>query len=468
MTETAMPDGRPAPRDRSFRSRAVDAFVDDVAAELRGRPEGSNDVDGEQLSAMFANCYPNTLDTTVQFNEEGGPDGGPDTFVITGDIPAMWLRDSAAQVWPYLHLTPDAPRLALAIEGLIARQARCVVIDPYANGFLRDLDSLDTEFARDFTDMKPGVYERKWEVDSLAYFLRLSTGYWAASGSTRAFGKLWVDAVEAVLATFDVQRGPDAYDAYKFQRTTPQASDSHPLRGRGNPGKPCGLIRSAFRCSDDATLFPYLIPSNLMAAAELLRAARLLRVLDDPRSDGLADRADAMAREIRVAVEKHGIVEHPRHGRIYAYEVDGYGSTLLMDDAGIPSLLSLPYLGAASHDAEVYRNTRRFALSFDNPYYYEGSAVHAIGSPHTDWGTIWPMGLLARGLSSDDPAEQWAMIEQVAALDAGTGFVHESLDPNDPSSFSREWFSWVNGLFGELCCKALGRKVHCEKFESVG
>ena len=433
----------------------MDQFVDGVAADLRAAR-------GPKLASMFANCYPNTLDTTVHHT----PSGEADTFVITGDIPAMWLRDSAAQLWPYLHLVPRDAHLARAVGGLVARQARCILIDPYANGFLRDPRSRDTEFAADRTEMRPGVYERKWEVDSLAYFLRLSTGLWSAGGSVEPFDAAWVSAVEAVLDTFDVQRGPDAWEAYSFQRATTQASDSHPLRGRGNPGRPCGLIRSAFRCSDDATVFPYLIPSNLMAAAELLRAARLLRELGDARAPSLADRCATMAREIRAAIAEHGTVEHSTHGRIYAYEVDGFGGVLPMDDAGIPSLVSLPYLGAVAPDDDVYANTRRFAWSRDNPYFYEGRHASGVGSPHTDWGSVWPMGLLARGLSSHDPAERWAMVEAVCSLDADTGFVHESLDPNNPADFTRPWFAWVNGLFGELCLHALGCDVHTTPHET--
>lgn len=442
---------RPEENERSFSSPAVEAFIRDVVRL----------VDDPHVARMFVNCYPNTLDTTVQFDPTGGPDGGPDTFVITGDIPAMWLRDSAAQVWPYLHLTPQDEQLARMIEGLIARHARCVIADPYANGFLRDATSKDTHFGSDLTEMRPGVYERKWEVDSLAYVLRLSNGYWAVTGSIRPFDATWLKAVRLILDTFDVQRTAEAFEAYQFQRTTPQASDSHPLRGRGNPGRECGLIRSSFRCSDDASVFPYLIPSNLMAAAELERVALLLREL--PSSDGvddLARRAETMAREVRQAVKAHGIVEHPTHGPIYAYEVDGYGSVLLLDDAGIPSLLSLPYMGAVSAADPVYQNTRRFALSPDNPFYFDGSAVSGIGSPHTDYGSVWPMSLLARGLTATDLDETREMVQTLSQLDAGTGFVHESLDPNDPSNFTRPWFSWVNGLFGELVCKAVGRPLY--------
>ena len=449
---SAPPAGRPAAGRRRFASEAVEAFVADVASGL----------DDPQVRRLFVNCYPNTLDTTVFFDD--APE--PDAFVITGDIPAMWLRDSAAQVWPYLHLIPRDQRLGRMVEALIARQARCVLIDSYANAFLSDAGGRDTHFGGDLTDMRAGVYERKWEVDSLAYFLRLSNGYHAVTGDARPFDGRWLAAVRRVLETFDEQRGPAAADVYQFQRNTPQASDTLPLAGRGNPGRSCGLIRSAFRCSDDATVLPYLIPSNLMAAAELERTAALLRSLASPEAAPLAEWASRMAGEVRRAVGDHGTVDHPRHGRILAYEVDGYGSSLLMDDAGIPGLVSLAYVGAISaHDA-LYRRTRAFALSADNPYHFTGTAAAGLGSPHTDHGSVWPMGLIAAGLTADTAEQAWHVARQVARLDAGTGFCHESLDPDDPSRFSRPWFAWVNGLFGELVCKAVGRPLYETRCEA--
>lgn len=435
---------RPALDKRTFTSPAVEAFIERVSAKIGD----------DKIRAMFANCYPNTLDTTVRFTPN--LNGHPSTHVITGDIPAMWLRDSAAQVWPFLHLVKQCPKLAAMIEGLIRRHAQCVLLDPYANAFLEDLTSPDGEWKTDFTEMKPGVHERKWEVDSLAYVLRLSSAYWRLSGSLAPFDPTWISAAKLILDTFDVQRSASACDAYTFQRNTPVATDTMPVQGRGNPVRPCGLIRSAFRCSDDASILQYFIPANLMAAAELADVSDLLRAL---KLNELAQRADRMADEIRAAVAKHAIVHHPVHGRILAYEVDGYGSAVLMDDAGIPSLVSLPYLGAIDANAELYQNTRRFALSFDNPYYFEGTAIAGTGSPHTHYGTVWPMGVISRGLTSDDSREIEQIVRTLAKVDADTGFVHESLDPNDPTKFSRTWFSWVNGLFGELVCKCVGESA---------
>lgn len=441
---------RPLEAERTFVSEAVDAFIEEVAGSI----------DDPKLATNFANCYPNTLDTTVDFAADRAPDGGPDTFVITGDIPAMWLRDSAAQVWPYLHLLASDEKLASMVAGLIGRHARSIKLDPYANAYVFKPGD-KTQWASDITDMRPGVYERKWEVDSLAYFLRISAGYFNVTGDTAPFDDDWVDAVRLTLDTFEVQRGPDAPEAYTFvRRNAWQASDSLPLAGRGNPGRPCGLIRSSFRSSDDASVFPYLIPSNLMAAAELHRTANILDAIEQ---GDLATQCRTMADEIFAAVEAHGIVDHPKHGRIYAYEVDGFGGVILMDDAGIPGLLNLPYLGAVDGDSDVYQNTRRFALSDDNPYFHTGRALSGIGSPHTDWRSVWPMGIIARGLTgSDEEARECVQI--VCRADAGTGFVHESVDPDHPTRFTRSWFSWVNGLFGELVCRTAGRPLFTTKF----
>ncbi len=437
---------RPHPEDRCFSSEAVESFMQSVSMRI-GDP---------QVLRVFNNCYPNTLDTTVSFRalEE---DGTPDTFIITGDIPAMWLRDSAAQAWPYLHLMPRDAGLQRMIEGLLRRMSKSVLIDPYANAFLQDPNSTDTHFASDSTEIFSGVFERKWEVDSLSYVLRLSAGYWDITGTTEPFDETWIQAVRLIIDTFDVQRGPHAWDAYQFQRHTSVSTDSLPVQGRGNPGRPCGLIRSAFRCSDDATVFPYLIPSNLMAASELGRVAPLLNHLG---KIDLARRAKSMSEEIMSAVRHHGIVKHPRYGEVYAYEIDGYGSVALMDDAGIPGLLSLPYIGAVAADEPVYVNTRAFALSSDNPYYHEGVSVSGLGSPHTSHGSVWPMGVIAKGLSSIRPEEVESAVYKIAQIDAGTGFVHESLNPDDPKEYTRSWFAWANGLYGELVARWVGQPIY--------
>ena len=198
---------RPEPSARRFRSKAVDAAIASVSAKI-GDPE---------LAWLFSNCLPNTLDTTVTYNNNAQQ---PDTVVVTGDIPAMWLRDSSAQVWPYLAFVSADPELASLIKGLIRRQARCILRDAYANAFMPDLESkVPLEWSvHDDTLMKPGVGERKWEVDSLCYPVRLAHGYWKASGDTTAFDEQWIQALHVIVTTFKAQQRKTARGPYSFMR----------------------------------------------------------------------------------------------------------------------------------------------------------------------------------------------------------------------------------------------------------
>ena len=324
--------GRPTPAERRFRSEAVEQFL----AERSGK------IGDAELRGLFGNCYPNTLDTTV---EPGTFEGKPDTAVLTGDIQAMWLRDSSAQVWPYLPLASKDRKLRDLLEGVIRRQARCILIDPYANAFMADLSQPPLVWSRtDKTELKQGVGERKWEVDSLCYPVRLSHGYWKATGDTGPFDARWHDAVKTIVATFRVQQRKHGPGPYSFMRASTVSTEMLPLDGFGNPVKPVGLIFSGFRPSDDACVFPFLVPSNLFAVVSLRQIAEMANaILHDA---ALANDATALAAEVETALRQHAIVQTAA-GTIWAYEVDGFGSQLLMDDANVPSLLGLPYLGAA-------------------------------------------------------------------------------------------------------------------------
>ena len=427
---------RPAPEDRCFRSEAVERTIDEVCAKL-----GPG-----KLAWMFANCFPNTLDTTVEYDESAG-----DTFVITGDIHAMWLRDSGAQVWPYLRLAGEDEHLRKMIAGVLMRQFRCLALDPYANAFNKGPDG--SRWESDLTDMTPWLHERKWEVDSPCYVLRLAYGYWKATGDTSVFGKEWMDAVKAVLRTFREQQRFDGPGPYRFMRRTERAFDTKGWDGRGAPVKPCGLIASAFRPSDDATVFEFLVPSNFFAVSALRWAAEILSTVEcgtKRECRKLSEECSRLASEVASALEQYAVVEHPKYGRIYAYEVDGFGSSLLMDDANVPNLLSLPYLGCVPADDPVWQNTRRFVLSEDNPCYFSGKAGAGVGGPHVGQGWIWPMSIIMQALTSTDDAEIASCLQTLMSTDAGTGFMHEAFWKDDPSRFTRSWFAWANTLFGEL------------------
>jgi meiotically up-regulated gene 157 (Mug157) protein len=435
--------GRPPVAERRFTSQAVERTIERVKGEVAD----------PKLAALFESCFPNTLDTTVDF---GDVDGRPDTFVITGDIDAMWLRDSSAQVWPYLPLMPEDPELQRLIAGVINRQTRCILVDPYANAFYKE--PAESPWKDDLTDMKPELHERKWEVDSLCYPIRLAHRYWKLTGDTSPFDDAWREAMGRVVATFVEQQRKDGRGPYRFQRVTGWQTDTVAGGGYGNPIRPVGLIVSIFRPSDDATIFPFLVPSNHFAVVSLRQLAEMAAATGlDPT---LGTRCLALADEVEAALRMYAVVRHPDLGLVWAYEVDGYGNRLHMDDANVPSLLSLPYLGACAPDDALYLRTRSFVLSEHNPYFFRGSAADGVGGPHAGMDRIWPLGLAMQALTSDSDDEIAGVLRTLAGTDAGTGFMHEAFDKDDPSDFTRAWFAWANTLFGELILTVLAERPH--------
>ena len=427
---------RPAAEQRLFVSQAVEQEIARVCSLLTN----------ERLKWMFANCYPNTLDTTVHFRE--GEDG-PDTFVYTGDIAAMWLRDSGAQVWPYVRLADRDEHLRRMIAGVVRRQFKQINTDPYANAF-NDGPTGEKNPA-DYLPQDRRVFERKWEIDSHCYPVRLAYAYWKQTGDASVFDGEWLEAVRNMLDTFVSQQRKQGHGDYIFLRVTDRQLDTKCHVGRGNPVKPVGLIASAFRPSDDATTFEFLVPSNFMAVTSLRKAAEiLLEVNDEPE---LADECLSLADEVEEALHRHAVVEHPVYGKIYAFEVDGFGNALMSDDANVPSLLAMPYLGDVAADDPVYVNTRRFVWSEANPYFWRGAAGEGIGGPHIGVEMIWPMSIMMRAFTSNDDVEIRDCILSLMTTDAGCGFMHESFSRNDSSNFTREWFAWQNSLFGELIVK---------------
>ncbi len=424
---------RPAPEKRAFHSDAVEETIAAVKRSM-GDPE---------LAWLFENCFPNTLDTTVRYREI---DGKPDTFVITGDIDAMWLRDSSAQVWPYLRLAKRDERLRRLLAGVVRRQTKCILIDPYANAF--NEGPTGSPWAKDLTAMKPELHERKWEIDSLCFPIRLAHGYWKATGDVSCFDEAWRRAAALTVKTFREQQRMTGRGSYRFQRSSPVASDSMTNGGYGNPGRPCGLIHSGFRPSDDACIFPFLVPSNLFAQYALGQLAEIHA--DVVGDQGSARECRAFAAELGEALAKYGTAEHPVDGRIWAYEVDAYGGRVLMDDANVPSLMSLSYLGCSKPDDPLYRATRRFVLSADNMYYYQGKAAKGLGGPHSGLDMIWPLGLILQAITSSDEHEIRDCLATLKATHAGTGVMHESFHKDDPKRFTRKWFAWANTMFGEL------------------
>ena len=418
---------------RRFKSIAVENLINEI----------QQNISNKEIAWLFNNCFPNTLDTTVDYSLI---DGKPDTFVITGDIDAMWLRDSSAQIMPYLPLCKNDGLLQNMIEGVIRRQNKCIILDPYANAFYKDDTKVSEWKKTDNTDMKPGVHERKWELDSLCYPIRLAYHYWQETDDTAPFDEQWKAAMLLVIKTFKEQQRINGQGSYSFQRT----ADCLPLGGYGFPCQPNGLICSAFRPSDDATIFLYLIPSNYFAVKSLMQLGEMLEKIS--RDLDAARDARDLSRQVSLALQSLSVM-HPKFGKIYPYETNGYGGINIMDDANAPSLLSLPYLETVNTNDNTYLNTRQLSLSDENPFFFKGKYAEGVGSPHTGLNRVWHIGIIMRGLTSSDPKEIADCIEMLRTTHAGTGFMHESFDPDAPIDFTRKWFAWANTLFGEFIWK---------------
>ncbi len=429
-----MSDGNGA-GELAMRSEALEAVLVELDPLLRQ----------EGLADLFAHALRDTLQSAIRME----PDGS--VFVVSGDIPAMWLRDSAAQVMPYLRFCASDALLRQVVRGVIVRQARAILCDPYANAFTLDPNGT-THYAGDETERRPGVWERKWEVDSLCWPLKLLRSYVAATGDRALYAEPNVrSALAMILTTFETERDHATRSSYSFRRLVPglpqhDTTISHPVI-------PTGMIWGAFRPSDDGCVYNYHIPSQMFAAVELSELARTFEVVyEQPR---WAERAGALAQGIEAGIRRYGVIDHGIQGRIYAYEVDGLGHYLLMDDANVPSLLGLPELGYCPASDPLYLNTRRFVLSQANPYYYEGPLASGVGSPHTPAPFVWPLGLIVQALTATDAEEVRALLYMLrdVALQ-GRGALHESFNPADPARFTRDWFGWANALFAELVLRA--------------
>ena len=392
----------------------------------------------DNLAKMFGPCYRNTLETTVELC-------GDTTFVITGDIPAMWLRDSSAQVMHYVPLAIKHSEIASVIDGVIRRQVRYILADPYANAFNKEANG--NGHSGDITDMSPLVWERKYEIDSLCNPFHLAYVYWKETGGTDWLDDNFTQAIHATLNLWTVEQHHEN-SPYSFERTDCRPSDTLTHDGKGAPVGYTGMTWCGFRPSDDACTYGYLVPANLFAARVLLELSEICTSLLNDAD--LAKKCLNLRNEILDGVDEYGTVDHPKYGKIYAYETDGLGNYNLMDDANVPSLMSLPYLGCCDADDEIYQNTRRFILSDENPYYFSGSAAHGIGSPHTDKGNIWPIALSIQGLTTKDIYEKEMLMDMLESTTAGTGLMHESFDCNNPENFTRSWFAWANSIFSEF------------------
>lgn len=402
------------------------------------------------LAGMFVHAMRNTLDTTLT-REAGGT-----TFVITGDIPAMWLRDSSAQMLPFLRLLgagvgggagPDSgDELSDVVAGLVRRQFECVAMDPYANAFNQEPNGASYDPA-DACD-NPWIWERKYEIDSLAFPVQLAHQLWRRTGRTDIFTDAVHEAMRSIVRQWRLEQDHEQNSDYRFVRHTELPSETLSRDGLGPATAVTGMTWAGFRPSDDACVYSYNVPGNHFAKLALEHIGEIAAVVYQDAE--LAAEALALGADIAAGIARHGVVNHPDFGDIYAYEVDGLGNTLLMDDANMPSLLSLPLTGGVDAADPVYQATRAFVLSNANPYFYTGSHAAGIGSPHTPEGYIWPIALAVQGLTAATREEKWDILQTLRDTTGGTGNMHEGFNPDNPEQFTRPWFSWANSMFCEL------------------
>lgn len=364
------------------------------------------------------------LDTTKL--AQMAPDGT--AYVKTGDIPAEWLRDSSAQVRPYLYYAKADPTIRRLLRGIIARQAKYIQIDPYANAFTLDYR----------------VWEEKFELDSLAYPITLAWSYWHVTGDDRIFTPDEAKAFDDILATMEREQDHPRNSRY----THKELADD----GRGRPVAYTGMIWTGFRPSDDACYYNYLIPSEMFAVVALGDMAQIEREVYHNLIK--AHEAQSLRDEVQRGIQRYGMVPVSKYGYIYAYEVDGLGHAILTDDANVPSLLSAPYIGYMPDTDRYYLNTRAFLLSQDNPSYYTGTVARGIGSYHTPDHWVWPLALIMQGLTASAASEKQDVLNELLASDPGDHLLHESFNPDDPKQFTRPDFGWPNALFSEFVMTA--------------
>ena len=411
---------RPRIQDRSFYSPTVDEYLE----------ESSMSIINYELRALYENTFANTIDTTAYSYLK---EGKPHTYIITGDIQAMWLRDSTAQIWHYFSLLPHAPELRTLFQGLIRSHAECILKDPYANAF--------------YHEGEWKVHERKWELDSLVYPMALAAKFWASTGDDESFDLQWKSSISLILKTMKTQQRLSKHGPYVFNRTTENPIDTLSNSGFGPPYKATGLIASSFRPSDDACVYPFNIPGNIFALNTL---RQIEKMIDKLGYSELLTKIAQLVTDISMGLENHAIVFNPEFGEIYAYEVDGLGHYICLDDANAPSLLSLPFLGALSLNNPRYQSTRKFLLSNSNVNFFAGSSGKGIGSPHTGPGKIWPIALIIQAATSHNETEILGCLRTLIASSAGTGLLHESFNADDVYDYTRPWFAWCNSLFGTL------------------
>lgn len=396
-------------------------------------------ITNKKLRKMFHNCFYNTLDTTVEYLDNG------EVYLLTGDIPAMWLRDSSASVIQYLDFVNIDEDVYKLIKGLIKRQFFYINVDPYTNAFNKDPNGAG--HINDQGLRTPYTWERKFEIDSLCYPIWLIYSVYNSTKDNTLLDDLFVRTCKTIMNVFKKEQNHHELSDYYHYREGEKEGFNIPNHGKGGDIKQTGMIWSGYRPSDDACKYGFFIPGNMYAVVALGYMSELLSIVNQHE---LSDKALKLQKEIDDGIKKYGIFNHYKFGKIYAYETDGLGNYLLMDDANVPSLLSIPYFKYADIEDEIYQNTRRYCLSYDNDYYFEGEVLKGIGSPHTPSGYVWHIGVSLQALTTNDEQERKELINMILNTDANTLYTHEGVYKDDDKIFTRSWFAWSNSLFAYL------------------
>ena len=430
---------RPAPHERSTYVPDVDDYIESLARSIKN----------SELKRLLVNTFTNTLDTTLYNYEEQGLQK---SFVITGDIPAMWLRDSTAQVWQYLPLLKVSADIQNIFQGLIRKQSECITLDPYANAFYHKAKYGYHKF--DLTPMKAGVHERKWELDSLCYHLHLCTEYFSQTQDTSIFDLVWLSGFELILKTFRVQQRKHGHGPYVFDRITTNRVDTLSNLGYGPRYKATGMIASSFRASDDACVYPFNIPANMYARHVLAHIQPLLSAIG--RQD-LVNECQALCSDIQIGLDEWAIENSKNLGAYFRFEVDGRGNSLAIDEPNSPNLSSLAYLGVFPSDDATFVNTARLMNGPSNPWYFSGSIASGVGSPHTGKDMIWPMAMILNMFNQSNTGQIEKSLMELIISSSGTGLLHESFHKDNAQIFTRPWFAWCNSLFSDVVIKLMQR-----------
>ncbi|KAI1822213.1 glycoside hydrolase family 125 protein [Xylaria intraflava] len=456
---------RPAPACRTFNS----TLVEDEILRMKSLTADPD------LFRLFENAYPNTIDTAIRWRGFAANNTEEElAFIITGDIDAMWIRDSANQVAPYQSvLKSKNDDIASIFRGALNLQARYLIISPYCNAFLPppeaglDYSPNTAKYVVTPPYDKNIVFTCNFELDDFGAFLKLSYNYYTATGDVEFFGKFqWIQAIQSILSASDALR-KSTYSAdgewvppvYTFESETLTAFGTLGNNGMSYPVNATGMVRSPFRPSDDSSIYDFQIPSNMMLSHYLEATSSIMEKLPNAPK-GLTQEMRDMAAEIRAGIEQFGIVRGPDGRQMFAYEVDGFGGQNLMDDANIPSLLSAPTLGFLEENDPIYQNTRKFVLSRSNPWWCQGPVINAVGSGHVKPGAAWPMAAIMRVMTTNEDNEITDTIREVLSSTDKYGLIHESVNSYNVSQWTRSWFGWANAVFGEMMLDLSERKPY--------